>query len=182
MDEASLIAGLKAKDELAFREVVEVYQDMVYRTCFGFLHNSEDAEDLAQEVFIQVHNSIEKFRGDSKLSTWLYRIAVNKSLNKIRGGKFSKFIDLDSLFESQHNTTTNNPYGTLENKERADILNRAIDKLPPNQRTAFILSKYQGVPNKEISEIMSMSLSSVEALHHRAKKNLQQLLVNYYTK
>ena len=178
MEEAGLISRLQAKEEQAFRELVESYQGMVYRTCFGFLHNSEDAEDLAQEVFIQVYNSVSKFRGDSKLSTWLYRIAVNKSLNKLRGIKARFFVDIDSVFEMPQ--VKNNPYGTVENQEKAEILSKAIDKLPVNQRTAFVLSKYDGLPNKEIAEIMKLSLSSVEALQHRAKKNLQKLLVTYY--
>jgi RNA polymerase sigma-70 factor (ECF subfamily) len=178
MEDAGLIRRLQAKEEKAFKELVESYKGMVYRTCFGFLHNTQDAEDLAQEVFIQVYNSIDKFRGDARLGTWLYRIAVNKSLNKIRGLKSRFFIQLDSAFEKPQEK--NNPYGTLENKEKADILTNAIEKLPANQRTAFILSKYEGLPNKQIAEIMKQSLSSIEALQHRAKKNLQKLLVNYY--
>ncbi|MEN8248575.1 MAG: RNA polymerase sigma factor [Bacteroidota bacterium] len=180
MDEAGLIARLQAKDEKAFKELVETYQGMVYRTCFGFLHSTEDAEDMAQEVFIQVYNSIEKFRGASKLSTWLYRIAVNKSLNKLRGSKVRFLTNIDTIFEKPQNKVEENPFGTLENKEKADMINRAIDQLPVNQRTAFILSKYEDVPNKQIAKIMELSLSSIEALHHRAKKNLQKLLVGYY--
>ena len=178
MEEAGLIRRLQAKEEKAFRELVESYQGMVYRTCFGFLNNPEDAEDLAQEVFVQVYNSIESFRGESKLSTWLYRIAVNKSLNKIRGVRSKFFINIESVFEQPQ--IKSNPYGSHENKEKADMLQNAINKLPINQQTSFVLSKYEGLSNKKIAEIMEMSLSSVEALQHRAKKNLQKLLVNYY--
>ena len=152
----------------------------------AFLHNNEEAEDVAQEVFIQVFKSIDKFRGESKLSTWLYRISVNRSLNKIRSRKSKFMVGLDTLFESggsmSKSVSSSNPYDSLENKERAFILQEAIDKLPKNQRTVFILSKYRGLPNKKIAEVLELTLSSIEALQNRAKKNLQKNLVEYYKK
>ena len=183
MDEAELVNRLQLGEERAFRELVESYQNMLVNTCFGFLHNTEEAEDVAQEVFIQVFKSIDSFRGDAKLSTWLYRIAINRSLNKIRSRKSKFFVALDSLFEAEHYLKSSNsvtPHDSLENQERARILHEAIDKLPDNQKTAFVLSKYKGLPNKNISEIMSTTLSSVEALLNRAKKNLQKSLIDYY--
>lgn len=183
MDEAGLVNRLQLGEERAFRELVESYQNMIVNTCFGFLHNTEEAEDVAQEVFIQVFKSIDSFRGDAKLSTWLYRISINRSLNKIRSRKSKFFVALDSLFEAEHNLKSTNsvtPHDSLENQERARILHEAIEKLPDNQKTAFVLSKYKGLPNKKISEIMTTTLSSVEALLNRAKKNLQKSLIDYY--
>jgi RNA polymerase sigma factor (sigma-70 family) len=183
MDNNKLVERLQLREERAFRELVENYQSMIVNTCFGYLHNIEEAEDVAQEVFMQVFKSIDSFRGDAKLSTWLYRIAINRSLNKIRSRKSKFFVALDSLFESEHNVKSSysiTPYDSLENQERAKILHTAIDKLPNNQKTAFILSKYKGLPNKKISEIMAATLSAVEALLNRAKKNLQKSLVDYY--
>ena len=183
MDDASLVKRLQLGEEHAFRELVESYQNMIVNTCYGFLHNTEEAEDVAQEVFIQVFKSIESFRGDAKLSTWLYRIAVNRSLNKIRSRKSKFFVAIDSLFESEQISKSSHsvtPHDSLENQERAKVLHDAIDKLPNNQKTAFVLSKYKGLSNKKISEIMSATLSSVEALLNRAKKNLQKSLIHYY--
>jgi RNA polymerase sigma-70 factor (ECF subfamily) len=183
MDDAGLVRRLQLGEERAFRELVESYQNMIVNTCFGFLHNTEEAEDVAQEVFIQVFKSIDSFRGDAKLSTWLYRIAVNRSLNKIRSRKSKFFVALDSLFEADNNlksTSSGTPHDSLENQERARILHEAIDKLPDKQKAAFILSKYKCLPNKKISEVMSTTLSSVEALLNRAKKNLQKSLIDYY--
>ena len=185
MNEAGLVKGLQLGDERAFKELVGMYQNMILNTCFGFLNNTEEAEDVAQEVFIQVFKSIESFRGDAKLSTWLYRIAVNRSLNKLRSRKSKFFVALDSLFEAEHNIRSSNsitPYDSLENQERASVLHEAIERLPNNQKTAFVLSKYEGLPNKKISEIMSATLSSVEALLNRAKKNMQKSLTDYYRK
>jgi RNA polymerase sigma-70 factor (ECF subfamily) len=183
MDDAGLVERLQGREERAFKELVESYQNMIINTCYGFLHNTEEAEDVAQEVFIQVFKSISSFRGDAKLSTWLYRIAVNRSLNKIRSRKSKFFVAIDSLFESEHTHKSSysvTPHDSLENQERAKVLHDAIDKLPDNQKTAFVLSKYKGLPNKKVSEIMSATLSSVEALLNRAKKNLQKNLIDYY--
>ena len=183
MDEAGLVERLQLREERAFRELVETYQKMIINTCYGFLHNTEEAEDVAQEVFIQVFKSIDSFRGDAKLSTWLYRIAVNRSLNKIRARKSKFFVALDSLFESEHPGKSSyavTPHDSLENQEKAQILHAAINKLADNQKTAFVLSKYKGLSNKKISEVMSSSLSSVESLLNRAKKNLQKSLIDYY--
>lgn len=185
MDEASFIKRLQAGEESAFKTLVNDNQQMVINTCFGFLHNYEEAEDTTQEVFIQVYNRINTFRGDSKLTTWIYRIAVNKSLNKLRSKKSKFLVTLDAVFGSESYTdkqASDNPYKSLENKERAKVLHTAIDKLPENQKTAFVLSKYQGLPNKKIAEVMNQSLSSVEALLNRAKKNLQINLISYYRK
>ena len=82
-----LINRLKQGDEPAFRILVEDYRKQVVNTCFGLLHNYDDAEDVAQDVFIEAFRSIHKFRGDSKIETWLYRIAINRSLNHIRNNK-----------------------------------------------------------------------------------------------
>lgn len=183
MGEEELVQELKAGNQKAFQKLVSQYQDKVLATSMGYVHNLEEAEDLAQEVFIQVFKKINQFRGDAKLSTWIYRITVNRSLNKLRSMKRSFFQSLDELISADtYNNTVHikTPIDNLEDSERADVLHEAIDKLPVNQKTAFILSKYDGLPNKEIAIVMDTSLSAVEALMNRAKKNLQQQLVSYY--
>ena len=182
MDEQGLLNSLQRKDEAAFRELVSTYREMIVSTCYGFLRNQQDAEDVAQEVFIQVYRSISSFRGESKLTTWMYRIAVNRCLNRLRSTKSQFLVSIDEVFEASGPSDTRSPFHSLENKERGEFLQRAINKLPENQRTAFVLSKYEGLANKKIAEIMEMSLSAIEALLNRAKKNLQKLLVDYYRK
>ena len=159
-------------------------------TCFGMVHNTEDAEDIAQEVFIEVFRSIHKFRADAKISTWLYRIAVNRSLNFIRDNKkrrwFQSFEDsVQSKTRELQNITsskTDQPEFQLENKQRAILLHEAIDSLAQNQKVAFTLSKYEDLSYQEISAVMDLSVSSVESLLHRAKKNLQKKLYKCYKK
>ena len=173
-----------------FQSIVENLQEKVRNTCFRYVNNVEDADDIAQEVFIQVYESMSNFREESQLSTWVYRIAVNKSLDFLRNKKRKKrFGKLTSLFKSvgdEEEIIEIPSYGTpeheLEDKERKEVLDWAISKLPDNQKTAIILSKYQGFSNKEITDIMDISLSAVEALIHRGKRNLHKRLEEFFDK
>lgn len=172
-----------------FQSIVETHQEKVRNTCFRFVKNPEDADEVAQDVFIAVYESLSHFREESELSTWIYRIAVNKSLDFIRKkNRKKRFAQVTSLFgfgeekEEIAIPADSNPEQELENKERKQILDEAINTLPENQQTAITLSKYEGFSNKEIASIMKVSLSSVESLIHRAKKNLHKQLYNYYDK
>ena len=99
MDEQFLIEKLRQGDEAAFREIVETWKNLVYNTALGILQNAEDAEDVTQEVFVQVFESIKTFKAESKLSTWLYRITVSKALDHLRRKKRKKrFAYIQSLF------------------------------------------------------------------------------------
>ena len=190
MKESELILKLQQGDEHAFREIVDTYKKMVVNTCYRMVHNQEDAEDIAQEVFIEVYRSVHKFRSDSKLSTWLYRISVNRTLNFIRDNKrhkgFLSFGDSDKSghsIESHLDTTKDDtPEFELENSERAKMLREAIDSLAENQKVAFTLNKFEDLSYQQIAEVMEISLSSVESLIHRAKKNLQKKLYSCYKK
>jgi RNA polymerase sigma factor (sigma-70 family) len=186
LNELELIERLRKGDAAAFKSIVETWQDMVFNTSLGIVQNAEDAEDVAQEVFVQVYESINQFKGDSKFSTWLYRIAVTKSLDHLRKKKRKKrFAFLQSLFganeeEVRHTPDFHHPGVGLENKEKASVLFKAIDKLPDNQKTAFTLHKLEGLSYQEVAEVMETTVSSVESLMHRAKGNLKKLLSDYY--
>ena len=188
MEDTEIINRLKRGDYEAFRIVVEKYQALVLNCSYKFLRNRESAEDLTQEVFLEVFESIASFRADAKLSTWIYRITVTKSLNHLKSLKRKKrFALLVSLFNDDgeerqiSDSGTASPVNDLENQDRAKILNRALEKLPDNQRIAFSLSRYDEMSYEEISTIMDTSVSSVESLIHRAKTNLKKRLMTYYT-
>lgn len=186
LNDLELIERLKTGDQQAFRAIVDSWKDMVYNTSLGIVQNAEDAEDVTQEVFVQVYESVNQFKGDSKFSTWLYRIAVTKSLDHLRKKKRKKrFAFVQSLFgyneeEVNHQPDFQHPGVTMENKENAAVLFRAIEKLPDNQKTAFTLHKLEGLSYQEIAEIMETTVSSVESLMHRAKGNLKKYLTDYY--
>lgn len=180
MTEQELITGLKKGEESAFRYLVDNYQDRVYNTALGILQNAEDAEDVAQEVFIQVYRSIQTFKGESKLSTWLYRIATTRALDLIRSKKSKKrFGFMQKLFGDSNEPLMelpdfNHPGIKLDQKESAAKLFKAISQLPENQRIAFSLHKIEDLSYQEISEIMKTTVPAVESLMHRAKQNLRK--------
>lgn len=190
MNEAGLIKGIQQGDHESFRILVKQYQQMVVNTCYGIVHDHADAEDLAQEVFLEIYTSAGAFRGDASLSTWLYRIAVNRSLNLVRDRKRrGLFQSLEDAFTGGKNRNReitaqpgDQPEGHLADQQRADMLHRAIDRLPEKQRIAFTLNKYEELSYKEIAEVMEISLSAVETLIHRAKLNLQKQLYACYKK
>lgn len=185
-DEWHLVDRLKKGDESAFKEIVESRKDLVYNTSIGLLQNPEDAEDITQEVFVKVFESIHQFKGESAFSTWLYKIAVTKSLELIRSRKRKKrFAFITGLFgednELRHDPADFiHPGVQMDNRERSAKLFQAIAKLPDNQRVAFTLHKIEGIPYQEISEVMKITVSAVESLIHRAKANLRKTLEDYY--
>lgn len=182
MNELELIQGLRDGDESAFRYLVDNYKDRVFNTAIGIVQNAEDAEDVAQEVFIQVYRSIHSFKGESKLSTWLYRIATTRSLDLLRSRKSKKrFGFIQRLFgdgnEPLHELPDfNHPGVAMDRKENAAKLFKAISQLPDNQKTAFTLHKLEDLSYQEVSEVMQTSIAAVESLMHRAKQNLRKML------
>ena len=189
MNETQIIPKLKEGNENAFKKLVDTFQEKVLNTCLGFVPNQHDAEDIVQDVFIEVFRSIDQFRGDSKLSTWIYRITTTKCLEHIRAKKRQKrksfFQSLIGMHENADRIKAydyDHPGVLLENKERTKVLFSHIEKLPENQRVAFILHKIEGLSYQEITEIMETSLSSVESLMFRARKNLKKSLGEFYRK
>jgi RNA polymerase sigma-70 factor (ECF subfamily) len=183
MNEEELILGLKNKEEQAFRQLVDQHQVKVIHTCFRFVHDQSEAQDLAQDVFVEVYQSIGKFRKESKLSTWIYRIAVNKSLNRVKKNKrFGWLKHVDDFFtiaeqspENVSDPEVEKASMDLEEKMEKSI-QEAISGLPEYQKAAFILHHYEKMTYKETAEIMRTSISAVESLIHRAKINLQKKL------
>jgi len=181
MSEQEIIQDILKGDHSKFELFVVKYQTMVFRTAMGFVHNKEDAEDLTQDVFISAFQSIASFQGNSEFSTWLYRITVNTSINHLNRNKHSAFLqfagDLLQNFFSKE-SGDKNPHQQLEQSERDTAIRKAIDSLPEKQRTAFVLSKYDDLTQKEIAAIMQSTEGSVEQLLQRAKTNLQKKLIS----
>jgi RNA polymerase sigma-70 factor (ECF subfamily) len=190
MSDASLIKLLQSDDEEAFRRLVEDYRHRVINTCYRFIRNREDAEDVAQEVFIEVYRSIGGFRRQARLSTWIYRIAVTRSLDFIRRrDRKKRFGSVRAVLGFHHDEAVrlpaparSSPAHDLEHQERRRILQQALNALPDSQQAAITLSKMEGFSTREIAEIMGTTVPSVEALIHRAKAGLRKKLRRYYEK
>ena len=177
MDDADLVKKLRAGDKSAFNELVIRYANRVLNTCYRFLLDIKDAEDVSQEVFIEIYQSIKSFRGHSQLSTWIYRIAVTKSLDEIkkrnRKKRFSaigRVLHLDEVANSVSGGPM--PDKSIQENEKMNEVMQALNTLPDNQRVAFTLSKIEGYNNPEIAEIMNTSIEAVESLIYRARKTL----------
>ncbi len=187
MEQQPLIAQLQGGSHRAFQQLVYQWQNRLYTIVCGFVHNHQDAEDVTQEVFIEVHRSVKQFKGQSAFSTWLYRIAVNKSLEHLRKKKSQKRCAYTVSLNAHNNQypyqlpNPVHPGIEAERKEQAQMLFNAIDQLAANQKVAFTLHKIEGLPYQQVAGVMGISVSAVESLLFRAKKNLQKLLHHYYT-
>lgn len=182
MTEKELIIALRDGEESAFKDLVNQFQHKVFNTALGLLQNETDAEDIAQEVFIQVYRSINQFKGESLLSTWIYRITVTKSLDQLRSKKRKKrFGFVFNLFGEDNRPAFdpgdfNHPGILQERKEDASLLFKLVNNLPENQRTAFILHKVEELSYREIAGILNSTEGAVDSLLQRAKQNLRKKL------
>jgi RNA polymerase sigma-70 factor (ECF subfamily) len=158
---------------------------MVYNLALNYVQNVEDAEEITQDVFVSVYQSIHSFQENSSLSTWMYRITINKSLDFLKSKQRKKrFALLTSLFfdnsnDLKHNPPEfNHPGVLLEHKEALGKLFKVINELPNKQKTALILHKIEQKSQAEVAEIMNISLKAAESLIQRAKTNLSKKLDN----
>ena len=187
MTEPELIQALQQKQQAAFEVLVETYKDKLYNTVLGFVQNFEDTEDIVQEVFIKVYQSIHQYKGEARLATWMYRIAVTHSLDHLRKRKRrERFAGVLSAIgirgnEVHSSEAFNHPGVIAENKEKAAIMFKAIQQLPESQKAAFILQKVEGLKQAEIAAVLNISEGAVESLVTRAKGNLKRLLTEYYS-
>jgi len=175
----SFIRKLREGDREAFRKLVGDHQEMVFKTCLRYLGEPEDARDIAQDVFVEALSAVADFRKEAAISTWLYRIAVNKSLNFLKKHKRRTLSDNISNYIPE-GMQQGDAYAESENLERRQILADAIATLSENQQITFSMHKLEGKSYKEIAEMTGNTVSSVESLIHRAKQNLQKKLVGYY--
>ena len=181
MDEKELVTNIKKGDHNAFKQLFEQYQHFVYNICYRMSGNREEAKDNTQDVFIKIFHAIGEFRGNSKLSSWIYRIAVNTCLKKERRKKRDSWISLEFLFQDkkgfQPTSLEATPDQQMEISETEYRVQQAIQRLPVRQKTALVLQRYENLSYQEIAQVMDIGLSAVESLLHRAKENLAKTLI-----
>jgi RNA polymerase sigma-70 factor (ECF subfamily) len=179
LNQSEITDQLKKGNQSAMAELIDETGGQIINLCYNFVHNKQDAEDIAQEVFIEVWHSINKFNGKSKLTTWIYRIASNRSIDFLRKNK-KHLSDIDISKAEFRLSEDSNPQLSMEEREMGQILLKAIDQLPDNQKKALVLSKFEEKSYKEISEILKKSVSSVESLIFRANSNLKKIILKDY--
>jgi RNA polymerase sigma-70 factor (ECF subfamily) len=171
-DDLALVDACLAGHADAFAPVVERYQRQVYGVCYRFVGNHADASDLAQDVFIRAYRGLRGFRGRSSLGTWLYRIAVNVSLNYVS----SKSPRFEPLARAGVAGPAEAPESALLRDERAAALRAAIARLPKKQRATLILRVYHDLRHEEIAAILGSSVGAAKANLFHALANLRKLL------
>ena len=180
--EATLVHRCATSDEAACAELVEEHQRMVVQLATNLLGDREEALDLSQEVFLKVFSTIRRFRGQSSLRTWIYRIAVNQARNRHRFWRRRHRADQVSLDEhvALHGDCLScrdaTPDGVLAQKELAERLARALDGLPFDQRTAIVLREVDGLSYEEIAFSLGVALGTVKSRLTRARKTLRREL------
>ncbi|MFK8037389.1 MAG: RNA polymerase sigma factor [Crocinitomicaceae bacterium] len=155
----------------------QLQSEKVYNTAISYLQNAKDAEEITQDVFITVFDKITHFKQGSKLSTWMYRITINKSINFIKKRKRHQLMSLGLLKNDP--SDFNHPGIQLEHKEEGVELFKQIDQLAPNQKTAFILVYIEHLPQQEVADILETTVKAVESLLQRAKTKLKAN-INFY--
>lgn len=174
-------------DERAFRQLYDLHSRQVYNTCLLYLQNEEEAEEAMQDTFVQVYQAAAGFKGGSTVQTWIYRISINKCLDKIRYKKRAKrFAFISSLMNREGDSFIHEPGDfqhpgvLMENKDKSKHLFSALKQLPENQYSAFVLKQIEGLPQKEVAQIMGVSEKAVESLFQRAKSKLRAILSEFY--
>ena len=173
MEEKQLIEALRQHDPDAFRLMYDKYHQRLEYLSYGIVHNTQDAEDIVQEVFIDVYDSIDKFREESKLSTWLHRITLNKSYNFLR---YKRVHDIFVKVEATLLQKPEKEEDNSENDEKIADLHKAIAALPRRQNMVFTMFFYEKMPQKEIAEIVGIAVPAVEQLIFRAKQNIRKTM------
>jgi RNA polymerase sigma-70 factor (ECF subfamily) len=181
-DEKKIIDNILSGDTEMYRLLVERYHEKIFILVRGIEHQIQDAEDVTQETFMQAFISLGRFNGRSEFSTWLYRIGINSAYDFLRKRNRKSIIEfytekIGALTDFITNTKTENPQTIMSGKETKEIIYKEIDNLPTNQKTALILSRLDGLSQKEIAEIMTLSVEAVDSLIQRAKRQLKIKLI-----
>ena len=172
-DDQALVDASLAGHTAAFDVIVERYQRQIYQLCYRFVGNHEDASDLTQDVFVRAYRGLRGFRGRAALGTWLYRIAVNVSLNRMA---LKTPRPRRSITASTATRTIELPDAMLLRAERAAEVRAAVARLPRKQRATLILRVYHELPHQEIADILGSSVGAVKANFFHALANLKKLL------
>ncbi len=176
---------MMSANESEFQKIYNTFQPKILRY-LTHLAGEQEAEDLAQETFVKVHQGLENFRGESQLSTWIYRIATNTVLDRLRSPSFQRVAqtslskDLDETELADKVICTEEKKPLIEQQLIREEMNKCIrgyiEKLPENYRTVLILSEWEGLKNNEIAEILGVTLDTVKIRLHRAKSKLKEEL------
>jgi RNA polymerase sigma-70 factor, ECF subfamily len=181
------LTALKRGEKQAFAQLVETHSDKIYRLALKMLGDEQDAEDIMQETFIKALKNIQNFEGRSKISTWLYRIAVNESLMLIRKRK-GITVDIDQEYETDEGELIPRqitdwcclPENELMSSETHQVIDRAIQTLSDANRAAFLLRDIEGLSTQEAAGVLNISESALKVRLMRARMAMRESLTGYF--
>ena len=182
-----LVERSKGGNQAAFAELVNRYESKIYRLAHKMMGNREDAADVLQETFLDAHKSLSAFKGEAKFSTWLYRIATNVCLMKLRKKEGEgTIVSLDEPIPTEEGQRTceipdwsTNPAAAVLNEELRQVMDKAIKELPPLYKSVFVLRDLEGLSNVEVGKVLGESVAAVKSRLHRARLFLRERLTRY---
>lgn len=182
-----LVEKAQSSDLKAFDKLVSRYEEKIYNLAYRILRNREDAEDVLQETFVSVFKSLKKFKRKSTFSTWVYRIATNAALMKLRKKKLET-VSLDAPLkideeEIKRETVdwSKNPDKIFKTQRLREIMEQAIELLPYHYKTVFLLRDEEGLSTEEVAKVLNISISAVKSRLHRARLSLREKLTEYFS-
>ena len=185
-DDAELVLKSQQGDVRAFDELVERYHGKIYGLTYNMTSNREDAEDLTQEVFVKAFEALPRFKGNSSFYTWLYRIAVNKTINYRKKRNRKRALSLDQfdqeikMDEAYHDLTAKgSPLRSISLSELQEKLNEALQKLSEKHRTVVVMHDMQGIPHEEIAKVVKASVGTVRSRLFYARRQMQAELTEF---
>lgn len=182
-EDIQLMLRLKDGDENAFGEIFNKYKKEVINTVYRIIGNSNDAEDLSQEIFLRIYNARKRYQPTASFKAYLHRITINVCLSYLRRKKILQFISLDKFLKEKSDTIPDidksNPEDIYLEKELSNKVRKAILQLTTNQRTALVLRTYNDLSYEEISGTLNITPPAVKSLIFRARENLKEILKNY---
>ncbi len=187
LNDSDLLRLAQEDDKSALSELIERYEDKIYNYVFKFVQNHPDAEDVFQETFLSMIKAIKTFRGESSPGTWIYKIATNAALMKLRSRKrvFELYnddaIDLSRDYQSFNQKLSVSPLEDLQNKELMNNIMKSLDELSPNHRSVFLLRDLEGFSTEEVSHILNMSIPAVKSNQRNARVALRDKLADYFS-
>ena len=179
-EDAELVERARAGEDAAFRALVERYQERVFWVARGMVGNDEDARDVAQEAFVRVYRSLERFDVRMRFFTWLYQIVTNLSIDHLRRSSKRRGVSLDVVGDVPGELAAD--YAGLAGSELRERVQRVLDELPPKYKAVMVLSDLEGIGAREIAEMTGTTHATVRWRHHRARKLFREAWERIYGK
>ncbi len=185
-----LVARARTKDFAAFEELVDRYEDKIFRLAFRFVRNETEAKEIVQDTFLLVWRKLDTFKGDSQFGSWLYRVATNTALMRLRAQRRHPEISTEELpvdyldnygqIPSAGENWAKRPDDELQSDELRRRIQKAVDELPEIYRTVFLIRDVEGLSTEETAEVLEISIPTVKTRLHRARLALRDAITRYF--